>query len=162
MEARPIEVRESRNIDTRAAILKRDTNETWRHMAKENSKSSVPASEFISEYIAKHKDWRGEALAKIRMVFHEADSEIVEEWKWMGSPVWSRHGQIAVANAHRDKVKLTFSQGAHLPDPHKIFNAGLGGSQWRAIDIFKDGEINASALKALIRSAIRYNDSKRK
>ena len=131
-------------------------------MAKASSKNSVQASELISEYIAKHTDWRGDALAKIRKVFHEADSEIVEEWKWMGSPVWSCHGQIAVANAHRDKVKLTFTQGAHLPDPKKLFNAGLGGNQWRAIDLFKDGKINASALKALIRSAIRYNDSKRK
>ncbi len=80
----------------------------------------------------------------------------------MGSPVWSHNGVVSVGNAHRDKVKLTFAQGASFPDPHKLFNAGLGGNRWRAIDLYKDDEINESALKDLIRSAVRYNVSRSK
>lgn len=80
----------------------------------------------------------------------------------MGSPVWSRDGMIAVGNAHKDKVKLTFAHGAHLPDPDKLFNAGLGGNQWRAIDIFEGDKINERALKTLVRDAIAYNQSKKK
>ena len=93
------------------------------------------ASERITSYIDGIGDWRGQVLARIRSAFLEADPEMLEEWKWMGSPVWSRHGQIAVANAHKGKVKLTFSNGAHLEDEHGLFNAGLGGKKWRAIDI---------------------------
>ena len=89
-----------------------------------------------------------------------ADREIIEEWKWMGSPVWSRDGIIAVGNAHKDKVKLTFSQGAKLPDPDKLFNAGLGGNAWRAIDLFEGDKINERALKNLVRAAVDYNQIK--
>jgi len=128
-------------------------------MPKAKSKGDAPASERINRYIAELTDWRGRTLARIRNVFHEADPAVVEEWKWMGSPVWAHNGLIAVANAHRDKVKLTFSQGVRLPDPHKLFNAGLGGNKWRAIDLYKDDEINESALKDLIRSAVSYNVS---
>ena len=128
-------------------------------MRKANSKGAVTASELISRYIAKHADWRGKTLAKIRKIFHDADPAVIEEWKWMGSPVWSHNGQIAVANAHKDKVKLTFSQGANLSDPHKLFNSGLGGNKWRAIDFYKDDKINESALKDLVRSAVSYNVS---
>ncbi len=94
-------------------------------------------SERIDQLIAGLTDWRGKTLASIRKSILEADREIIEEWKWMGSPVWSRDGIIAVANAHKDKVKLTFAHGAHLPDPDKLFNAGLGGNAWRAIDLFE-------------------------
>src|ERR1700726_699502 len=87
-----------------------------------------PASALIDQLIAKLRDWRGKTLARIRKSILEADREIIEEWKWMGSPVWSRDGIIAVGNAHKDKVKLTFSHGASLPDPDKLFNAGLGGN----------------------------------
>jgi len=128
-------------------------------MTKANSKGDAKASELISRYIAELTDWRGKTLARIRKVFHEADLAIIEEWKWMGSPVWSHNGLVAVANAHRDKVKLTFSQGVNLPDPHKLFNAGLEGNKWRAIDFYKDDKINESALKDLIRSAVSYNVS---
>jgi len=131
-------------------------------MTKANSKGDAKASELISRYIAELTDWRGKTLARIRKVFHEADPAIIEEWKWMGSPVWSHNGLVAVANAHRDKVKLTFSQGVSLQDPHKLFNAGLGGNKWRAIDFYKDDEINESALKDLIRSAVSYNVSSSK
>src|SRR6267143_2552897 len=120
------------------------------------------ASELIDEMIAELTDWRGKTLASVRKSILEADPEIVEEWKWMGSPVWSRDGMIAVGNAHKDKVKLTFSHGAILPDPHKLFNAGLGGNAWRAIDFFEGDKINERALKNLVRAAIEYNQIKLK
>jgi hypothetical protein len=114
-------------------------------------------SERIDQLIAGLTDWRGKTLASIRKSILEADREIIEEWKWMGSPVWSRDGMIAVGNAHKDKVKLTFSHGAHLPDPKKLFNAGLGGNQWRAIDLCEGDKIDERALKNLIRAAVEYN-----
>ena len=137
----------------------RSNNHTQNDMTKANSKGDASASELISRYIAELSDWRGKTLARIRKVFHEADPAIIEEWKWMGSPVWSYNGLVSVANAHRDKVKLTFSQGVSLPDPHNLFNASLGGNKWRAINFYKDDEINESALKELIRSAVSYNVS---
>ncbi len=120
------------------------------------------AAVLIDEKIKELGDWRGKMLAKVRTVIHEADPGIVEEWKWMGSSVWSRDGMIAVGNAHKDKVKLTFSHGASLPDPDKLFNAGLGGNAWRAIDLFEDDKINERALKNLVRAAIVYNQIKLK
>ncbi len=131
-------------------------------MPRAKSKGDATASELISRYIEDHADWRGEMLARIRKIFIEADPAMVEDWKWMGSPVWSRGGQIAVANAHKDKVKVTFARGAHLADPKKLFNAGLDGKQWRAIDLHEGDELDESALKALIRSAIDYNATNRK
>jgi len=119
-------------------------------------------SERIDELIAGLTDWRGKTLAGIRKDILEADREITEEWKWMGSPVWSRDGMIAVANAHKDKVKVTFSNGASLPDPEKLFNNGLGGNRWRAIDLLEGDKVNERALKNLVRAAIDYNQSKLK
>jgi len=119
-------------------------------------------SERIDELIAELTDWRGKMFASIRKTILEADREIIEEWKWMGSPVWSHDGMIAVANAHRDKVKLTFSNGASLPDPDKLFNAGLAGNKWRASDLFEGDKINGRALKNLIRAAVDYNQIKLK
>jgi hypothetical protein len=119
-------------------------------------------SEHIDQLIAKLTDWRGKTLAGVRNCMLEADREIVEEWKWMGSPVWSRDGIIAVGNAHKDKVKLTFSHGASLPDPDKLFNAGLGGKVWRAVDLFEGDKVDERALKTLIRAAIAYNQGKSK
>jgi len=117
-------------------------------------------SERIDQLIAGLTDWRGKTLASIRKSILEADREIIEEWKWMGSPVWSRDGIIAVANAHKDKVKLTFAHGANLPDIDKLFNAGLGGNAWRAIDFFEGDKVNRRALKNLVRAAIDYNQIK--
>jgi hypothetical protein len=117
-------------------------------------------SEHIDQLIAKHPDWRGKTLAGLRKAILGADREIVEEWKWMGSPVWSRHGIICVGNAHKDKVKLTFSHGASLPDPDKLFNAGFGGKVWRAIDVFEGDKVDERALKNLIRAAIDFNQAK--
>ena len=119
-------------------------------------------SERIDELIAGLIDWRGKTLARVRKSILAADREIVEEWKWMGSPVWSRNGIIAVGNAHKDKVKLTFSHGASLPDPDKLFNAGFAGNTWRAIDFFEGDQIHARALKNLVRAAIDYNQAKLK
>jgi len=119
-------------------------------------------SQRIDELIADLIDWRGETLASIRKSILEADREIIEEWKWMGSPVWSHDGMIAVGNAHKDKVKLTFSNGASLPDPDKLFNAGLEGNKWRAIDFFEGDKINGRALKNLVRAAVAYNQDKLK
>jgi hypothetical protein len=119
-------------------------------------------SERIDELIAGLTDWRAKTLASIRKSILEADREIVEEWKWMGSPVWSRDGIIAVGNAHKDKVKLTFAHGASLPDPDKLFNAGFGGKVWRAIDLFEGDKINERALKNLVLAAVGYNQIKLK
>ena len=119
-------------------------------------------SERIDQSIAGLTDWRGKTLAGIRRTILEADREIIEEWKWMGSPVWSRDGIIAVGNAHKEKVKLTFPQGARLPDPDKLFNAGLGGNSWRAIDFLEGDKINERALKNLVRAAADYNQTKSK
>ncbi len=119
-------------------------------------------SERIEQLIEGLTDWRGKTLAGLRKVILETDREIIEEWKWMGSPVWSRDGMIAVGNAHKDKVKLTFSNGASLADPDKVFNAGLDGNKWRAIDLFEGDKIDERALKNLVRAAIAYNQSKLK
>lgn len=119
-------------------------------------------SERIDQLIAETPDWRGEMLASLRKTILEADPGIVEDWKWMGSPVWSRDGMIVVGNPHKDKVKLTFSHGASLPDPDKLFNNGFGGKVWRAIDIFEGDKIDARALTDLVRAAIAYNQSKPK
>jgi hypothetical protein len=119
-------------------------------------------SERIDQLIAQLTDWRGKTLASVRKTILEADQGIIEEWKWMGSPVWSREGMIAVGNAHKDKVKLTFSHGASLPDPDKLFNAGFEGKVWRAIDLFEGDKINERALKNLVRAAIGYNQAKSK
>jgi hypothetical protein len=119
-------------------------------------------SERIDQLIAGLTDWRGKTLASIRKIILEADREIIEEWKWMGSPVWSHDGIIAVGNAHKDKVKLTFSHGASFSDPDKLFNAGLKGNAWRAIDLFEGDKINERALKTLVRAAVDYNQIKLK
>ena len=114
-------------------------------------------SERIDQMIAGLTDWRGKTFAGIRKAILAADPEIVEEWKWMGSPVWSRDGMIAVANAHKGKVKLTFAHGAHLPDPDRLFNAGLEGNARRAIDFLEGDRVDERALKTLVRAAIEYN-----
>ena len=110
---------------------------------------SVNPSELIDKHIADLADWRGKMLAHLRKTIHDADPEIVEEWKWMGSPCWSHDGLIVVGNAHKDKVKLTFSQGASLPDPDKLFNNGFEGNRYRAIDLYEGDSINERALNNL-------------
>jgi len=119
----------------------------------------MDASERIDQLIEGIADWRSKTFASVRKTILEVDPDIIEEWKWMGSPVWSRDGMIAVANAHKGKVKLTFAHGAKLPDPDKLFNAGLEGNARRAIDFLEGDEINEPALKKLVRAAIDYNKS---
>src|SRR5580704_9627511 len=119
-------------------------------------------SERIDKLIADLKDWRGKTLAGVRKSVLKADREITEDWKWMGTPVWSRDGIIAIGNAHKEKVKVTFAQGARLSDPDKLFNAGLDGNQWRAIDLFEGDTIDDRALTKLVRAAVAYNQTKLK
>jgi hypothetical protein len=119
-------------------------------------------SQKIDELIAGMTDWRGETFARVRQAILDADSEIVEEWKYMGSPVWYRDGMIAVGNAHKRKVKLTFLYGASLPDPDKLFNAGLDGNARRAIDYLEGDKVDVPKLKRLIRAAIAFNQAKSK
>jgi hypothetical protein len=123
------------------------------------AKSSDPmsASKRIDKMIAALGDWRGERLGEIRKLIHEVDPDVVEEWKWMGTPVWSHEGMYALANAHKNKVKLTFFHGAHLTDAKKLFNAGLEGNKWRAIDLHEGDKIDKTALQALLREAVAYN-----
>ena len=121
------------------------------------SSDHASASRRIDKLIADLGDWRGKRLAEIRELIHQVDAEVVEDWKWMGTPVWSHEGMYVLANAHKDKVKLQFFHGAQLPDPEKLFNAGLGGNKWRAIDWHEGDKIDATALKALLREAVAYN-----
>ncbi|WP_175836534.1 DUF1801 domain-containing protein [Burkholderia anthina] len=119
--------------------------------------SDLTPSERIDALIAGIADWRGKTFADLRQTILAAQAGIVEEWKWMGSPVWSCDGMIAVANAHKGKVKVTFMHGAQLPDPDKLFNDGLDGNARRAIDLFEGDRIDKRALKNLVRAAIEYN-----
>jgi hypothetical protein len=116
----------------------------------------MSASKQIDKLIAGLGDWRGDRLEEIRTIIHEVDPKVVEDWKWMGTPVWSNNGMYALANPHKGKVKLTFFHGAKLADPKKLFNAGNGG-KWRAIDFHEGDKINKPALKALLRDALAYN-----
>jgi hypothetical protein len=113
----------------------------------------------IDKLIAAIPDWRGKTFARVRKIIREADPEIVEEFKWMGSPVWSRDGIIAVGNAFKGRVNLTFAYGASLPDPDKLFNAGFEGNARRVINIFENDTIDERALKTLVRAAIKYNQT---
>ena len=117
----------------------------------------MSASKRIDKEIADLGDWRGERLAKIRKLIHKVDPQVVEDWKWMGTPVWSHDGMYALANAHKDKVKLTFFHGAQLSDPKNLFNSMLEGNKWRAIDIFEGDRLDEEALMALLKDAVAYN-----
>jgi len=119
----------------------------------------INASTLIDNMIAKLGDWRGELLAEIRRLIHEADPNVVEEWKWKGSPVWSHNGMYINANGFKDKVKITFHHGAQLADPKKLFNNGLDGNKWRAIDLYEKDKLNKTAFKALVREAVLYNNT---
>jgi len=115
------------------------------------------ASKLISERIAALGDWRGKTLARMRALIQEADPDVVEEWKWMGTPVWSHGGGICTGESYKAVVKLTFFKGASLKDPGKLFNSSLEGNTRRAIDIREGEEIDAKAFKALIRAHIELN-----
>jgi hypothetical protein len=129
--------------------------------AAASAADALSASERIDRRIASLGDWRGERLAELRALIHAVDPQVIEEWKWMGTPVWSHDGMLVLANPHKDKVKLTFFHGAKLSDPGRLFNAGLAGGKWRAIDFHEGDKIDKPALKALLREAIAYNTTHR-
>ena len=131
-------------------------------MKKQDATQGPPASELIDQRIAGLGDWRGATLARVRKLIHEADPEVIEEWKWMGTPVWSHDGVLCTGESYKDKVKLTFAKGASLADPKGLFNASLDGNARRAIDIAEGEQVDAAAFKALIRAAIALNVSKAK
>jgi hypothetical protein len=128
-------------------------------MKKSDASQGQPASELISRRIAELGDWRGQALRRMRKLIKDADPEVVEEWKWMGTPVWSHDGIICTGESYKTAVKLTFAKGASLKDPARLFNASLEGNARRAIDIHEGEEVDASAFKALIRQAIGLNSA---
>jgi len=129
-------------------------------MPKAQATEGLPASELIDHRIAELADWRGATLRRMRELIRQADPEVVEEWKWMGTPVWSHDGILCTGESYKSVVKLTFAKGASLPDPAKLFNSSLDGNTRRAIDIHEGEEIDANAFKALIRAAIALNASK--
>jgi hypothetical protein len=129
------------------------------HMRKSGSTEGRSASELIDKRIAELGGWRGETLRRMRKLINEADRDVVEEWKWMGTPIWSHDGIICTGESYRSIVKLTFAKGASLKDPAKLFNSSLDGNTRRAIDIHEGEEVDASAFKALIRAAVALNTS---
>jgi hypothetical protein len=120
------------------------------------------ASAFIDEKIKELGDWRGKTLAKVREIIREADPEIVEEWKWMGTPVWSHDGIVCTGETYKKAVKMTFAKGAVLKDPSSLFNSSLDGNVRRAIDLHEGDKVDEAALKDLIRAAVALNLSKSK
>jgi len=134
-------------------------------MTKPVGKDSASASASIDERIKKLGDWRGKTLAKVRELIHEADPEVVEEWKWAkatnpGTPVWSHDGIICTGESYKTAVKMTFARGAELKDPSRLFNSSLEGNSRRAIDFHEGEKIAEKALKALVRAAVALNQSK--
>jgi hypothetical protein len=128
-------------------------------MRKSGSTESQSPSELIDKRIAELGDWRGETLSRMRKLIKEADPNVVEEWKWMGTPIWSHDGIICTGESYKSIVKLTFAKGASLRDPAKLFNSSLDGNVRRAIDIHEGEEVDAGAFKALIRAAVALNTS---
>jgi hypothetical protein len=125
-------------------------------------KTGKSPGKLISERIAELGDWRGKTLARMRALIKEADPDVVEEWKWRGTPVWEHDGGICTGESYKAVVKLTFHKGASLPDPAKLFNSSLDGNVRRAIDIHEHEEIDGKAFKALIRAAIALNTAGKK
>src|SRR5678809_1187624 len=128
-------------------------------MKKSTSAEGGSASEHIDNRIAELGDWRGETLSRMRRLIKEADPDVVEEWKWMGTPVWSHDGIICTGESYKSVVKLTFAKGASLKDPARLFNSSLDGNVRRAIDIHEGEEVDEPAFKALIHQAVALNSS---
>ena len=123
------------------------------------SDANQTAGESISQRIAELGDWRGKTLARMRQLIHEADPEVVETWKWMGTPVWEHDGILCTGESYKKVVKLTFAKGASLSDPQRLFNSSLEGNVRRAIDISEGESVDESAFKALVREAVEHNIS---
>lgn len=131
-------------------------------MKNSGSPASKSPSRLIDGRIKELGDWRGEMLSRVRAIIKQADPEVIEEWKWRGVPVWEHAGIICTGETYKAVVKLTFAHGAALDDPARLFNSSLEGNVRRAIDIREGEKINERALKALIRTAIDYNQDKKK
>jgi hypothetical protein len=127
-------------------------------MSSSEQATGEPASRLIDQRISDLGGWRGETLANMRALILEADPEIVEEWKWRGTPVWSHHGIVCTGEAYSKVVKLTFARGASVPDPSRLFNSSLEGNTRRAIDIHEGEKVDADAFKALVKAAVARND----
>jgi len=130
-------------------------------MKKPDASRGPSASELISKRIAELGDWRGKTLGRMRKLIQEADPDVLEEWKWMGTPVWSHDGIICTGESYKTVVKLTFLKGASLEDPARLFNSSLGGNARRAIDIHEGEEVDGTAFKTLVRQAVALNGSAR-
>ena len=128
-------------------------------MKKSGASQDQPASALIDRRIVELGDWRGDTLSRMRTLIKEADPDVVEEWKWMGTPIWSHDGIICTGESYKKAVKLTFAKGAFLEDPAGLFNSSLEGNQRRAIDIHEGEEVDASAFKTLVRRAVALNRS---
>ena len=128
-------------------------------MKTSDTSEGQSASELISKKVAELGDWRGEALSRVRNLIKDADPGVIEEWKWMGTPVWSHDGIICTGESYKKVVKLTFAKGASLKDPARLFNSSLDGNARRAIDIHEGEELDESAFKALVRQAAALNSS---
>ena len=128
-------------------------------MEKPSTNQGQSASELISKRIAELGDWRGKTLSRMRKLIKKADPAVLEEWKWMGIPVWSHDGVICTGESYKNVVKLTFAKGASLKDPARLFNSSLEGNVRRAIDIHEGEEVDESAFKALVRQAVALNSS---
>jgi hypothetical protein len=128
-------------------------------MKQPGASQAQSASELISKRITDLGDWRGETLGRMRRLIKEADPDVVEEWKWRGTPVWSHDGIICTGESYKSIVKLTFAKGASLQDPARLFNSSLDGNVRRAIDIREGEEVDESAFKGLVRQAIAHNSS---
>jgi hypothetical protein len=128
-------------------------------MTKSSASEGQSASELISKRIAELGDWRGETLGRMRRLIKDAAPDVVEEWKWMGTPVWSHNGIICTGESYKNVVKLTFAKGASLKDPAHLFNSSLDGNTRRAIDIREGEKVDESAFKALVLEAVALNSS---
>jgi hypothetical protein len=131
-------------------------------MKKSGASQGQSASELISKRIAELGDWRGKTLGRMRKLIKEADRDVVEEWKWMGTPIWSHDRIICTGESYKNVVKLTFAKGASLKDPARLFNSSLDGKVRRAIDIHEGEEVDESAFKALVKAAVAHNGAKAK
>ncbi len=131
-------------------------------MKKSGAKNPGSPAELIDARIEELGDWRGKMLARLRALIKQADPDVVEEWKWRGTPVWSHDGIICTGETYKSVVKMTFAKGASLKDPARLFNSSLDGNVRRAIDFHEGDEVNEKALKALIRAAVALNESSRR
>jgi hypothetical protein len=129
--------------------------------AKAEQATGADASAQIDQRIADLGDWRGDVLARMRKLIHDAVPDVVETWKWRGTPVWEHQGILCTGESYKDKIKLTFAKGASIPDPGKLFNASLDGNARRAIDIGEGAKVDATKFKALIKAAAALNTPKK-